>query len=260
MVTSLSFERVGAVAKLTLNRPTAANAIDLSLSRELMQAAIECDEDESIRCVLLTGTGRFFCAGGDVRSFAAAGPSMSRLLKEITAHLHMALARLMRMDKPLVTAVNGVAAGAGFSLALLGDIVLCAANAQFTSAYSALGLSSDGGLSWTLPRLAGLRRAQELLITNRTLSADEALAWGLVTRIVDAESLSQEALQLAQELASGPTAAYGRLRNLLLRSTDSSFEAHLENESRALSELSRTEHGQEGISAFVSRRKPDFSR
>jgi 2-(1,2-epoxy-1,2-dihydrophenyl)acetyl-CoA isomerase len=256
---SLLFERMGAVAKLTLNRPTAANAIDLRLARELMRAAIECDADDSIRCVLLTGTGRFFCAGGDVRSFADAGASLASLLKEITGHFHMAIARFVRMNKPFLIAVNGIAAGAGFSLALLGDLLLAARNAQFTAAYSALGLSSDGGLSWTLPRLVGLRRAQEILLTNRTLSAEEAANWGLITRVVDAESISSEALRLAQELADGPTAAYGTLRNLLLRSGETSLEAHLETESRALSETSRTAHGREGIAAFIAKRKPDFS-
>lgn len=258
-VPSLLIEREGAVAILTLNRPTAANAIDLSLARQLMLAAIACDEDDSIRCVLLTGTGRFFCAGGDVRSFVAAGTSIGSLLKEVTANFHMAVARFARMNKPLVTAVNGIAAGAGFSLALLGDLVLSARTAQFTSAYSALGLSSDGGLSWLLPRLVGLRRAQELLFTNRTLSSEEAMNLGLITRVAEGESFSQDALLLAQELASGPTAAYGKLRNLLLRSGESSLELHLEEESRALAETSRTPHGREGLAAFLAKRKPDFS-
>ena len=256
----LLFEREGAVAKLTLNRSAAANTIDLPLAKELMLAAIACDEDDSIRCVVLTGSGRFFCAGGDVRSFVAAGASIAPLLKEMTACFHTAVVRFARMNKPLLTAVNGVAAGAGFSLALLGDLVLCARGAQFTSAYTALGLSSDGGLSWLLPRLVGLRRAQELMFTNRTLSAEEALSLGLVTRITETESLSRDALLLAHELASGPTAAYGKLRTLLLRSSDSSLESQLDEESRALAETSRTAHGREGVAAFVAKRKPDFSR
>jgi 2-(1,2-epoxy-1,2-dihydrophenyl)acetyl-CoA isomerase len=254
------FEREGAVAKLTLNRPSAANAIDLALARELMMAAIACDEDDSVRCVLLTGTGRFFCSGGDVRSFAAAGASIAALLKEMTAYFHMAIARLARMNKPMVTAINGIAAGAGFSLALLGDLVLGARTAQFTAAYTALGVSSDGGLSWLLPRLVGLRSAQELIITNKTLSAEEAKTLGLITRVVETESIGAEAARLAQELASGPTAAYGKVRQLLLRSSESSLESHLEEESRGLADTGRSAHGREGIAAFVSKRKPDFSR
>jgi len=255
----LLFERDGAVAKLTLNRPAAANAIDLPLAKELMLAAIKCDEDESIRCVLLTATGRFFCAGGDIRSFVSAGTSVSALLKEMTAYFHMGVARFARMEKPLIVAVNGTAAGAGFSLALLGDLVISARSAQFTSAYTALGVTSDGGLSWLLPRLVGLRRAQELIITNRMLSAQDALNLDLITRIVENESLVEEAFRQAQELANGPTAAYGKLRQLLLRSSESSFESHLEDESRALAETSRSHHGSEGIDAFITKRKPDFS-
>jgi 2-(1,2-epoxy-1,2-dihydrophenyl)acetyl-CoA isomerase len=242
----LLFERDGAVARLTLNRPAAANTIDLPLARELLLTAIACDEDDSIRCVVLTAAGRFFCSGGDIRSFVAAGASIAPLLKEMTACLHMAVVRFSHMNKPLITAVNGIAAGAGFSLALLGDLVLC--------------FSSDGGLSWLLPRLVGLRRAQELMFTNRTVSAEEALSLGMVTRIVESESISQDARVLAQELASGPTGAYGKLRNLLLRSSDSSLESQLEEESRALAEASRTAHGREGVAAFIAKRKPDFSR
>jgi 2-(1,2-epoxy-1,2-dihydrophenyl)acetyl-CoA isomerase len=138
--------------------------------------------------------------------------------------------------------------------------VLCARGAQFTAAYTALGVSSDGGLSWLLPRLVGLRAAQELILTNKTLSADEAQAMGLVTRLADAESLGTEAARVAEQLANGPTAAYGKVRHLLLRSSESSLEAHLEEESRALAETSRSAHGREGIAAFVAKRKPDFSR
>lgn len=256
----LLFERDGAVARLTLNRPTVANAIDLALARELMQAAITCDEDDSIRCVLITGKGRFFCAGGDIRGFVAAGTSIAALLKDMTAYFHMAIARLMRMNKPLVVAVNGTCAGAGFSLSLIGDLVLAAREAQFAAAYTALGVSSDGGLTWLLPRLVGLRRAQELVITNRMLSAEDALQLGLITRVTDGAALVDEALKQAHELAHGPTIAYGRIRQLLLRSTETSLETHLEHESRALADTARTSHGQEGIAAFIAKRKPDFSR
>jgi 2-(1,2-epoxy-1,2-dihydrophenyl)acetyl-CoA isomerase len=257
---SVLFERDGAVARLTLNRPAAANAIDTTMARELMLAAIRCDEDDSIRCVLLSATGRFFCAGGDIRSFVAAGASIASLLKEMTAYYHMALSRLMRMNKPLVVAVNGTAAGAGFSLAMIGDIVIAGRSAQFTSAYTALGVSSDGGLSWLLPRLVGLRQAQELVMTNRMLSADDALTMKLVTRISENDALAQEGLRAAQELAVGPTRAYGSFRRLLLRSHESSLESHLEEESRSLAETASSTHGQEGISAFIAKRKADFSR
>ena len=256
----LLFERDGAVARLTLNRPGAANAIDVPLSRALMLAAIRCDEDDSIRAVLLTGSGRFFCTGGDIRAFAAAGAAgVASFVKEGTAYLHMAVARLARMNKPLVVSVNGPSAGAGFSLCLIGDIVIAARTAQFVAAYTALGVSPDGGLTRVLPRLVGLRRAQELMLTNRTLSADEACQLGLVTRVCDDASLSNEAQRQALELATGPTTAYGATRRMLLRSSESSLESALEEESRALAEMARGLHGQEGISAFISKRKPVFS-
>ena len=141
---TLRFERSGGVATLTLNRPEAANAIDLGLARALMEASIACDEDDGIRCVVLTGAGRMFCAGGDVGAFAASGDQVAALLKELTAYLHMAISRFMRMGKPMVTAINGAAAGAGFSLALLGDIALASRSANFALAYGGLGLSPDG--------------------------------------------------------------------------------------------------------------------
>jgi 2-(1,2-epoxy-1,2-dihydrophenyl)acetyl-CoA isomerase len=257
---SLLFEQEGSVARLTLNRPSAANAIDMTLARELMLAAIRCDEDDSIRCVLVTATGRFFCAGGDIRGFVAAGTSIGSLLKEMTAYYHMAIARFMRMNKPLIVAVNGTAAGAGFSLAMIGDLVIAGRNAQFTAAYTALGVSSDGGLSWLLPKLVGLRQAQELVFTNRMLSSDDALNMKLVTRVSENEALEEDAMRTAKELAAGPTRAYGSFRRLLLRSSESSLESHLEEESRALADTAGSPHGCEGISAFIAKRKADFGR
>jgi 2-(1,2-epoxy-1,2-dihydrophenyl)acetyl-CoA isomerase len=254
----LLFERDGAVARLTLNRPQAGNAIDVPLARALMEASIVCDEDDAIRCVLLTGAGRLFCAGGDVAGFAAAGDKVPALLKELTAYLHMAIARLARMNKPLITAVNGPAAGAGFSLALLGDIALAAKSSHFTLAYSALGLSPDGGATWLLPRLVGLRRAQELALTNKRSTADEAAALGLVTRVVDDVALAAEALALAQSLSQAAVGALGRTRALLLASFGASLETQMEAEARAIAEAARTPDGLEGIRAFGEKRKPRF--
>ena len=168
----LLFERDGAVARLVLNRPEAGNALDLGLAQGLMRAAIECDEDPAIRCVVLTARGRLFCAGGDIRSFQSAGDKVGALIAEITAYLHKALSRLMRMDKPLVTAINGPAAGAGVSLSVLGDIVLAARSAHFTVAYTALGMMPDAGSTWLLPPLIGLRRTQEQTIAHAAAGVD----------------------------------------------------------------------------------------
>ena len=188
----LIVERAAQVATITLNRPEALNALDLALGRELFHAALEVDEDPAIRCVVVTGAGKAFCAGGDVKGFADNLPRIGVLIKELTTYLHGAVSRLCRSDKPVIMAVNGVAAGGGFSLALSGDLVVAAESARFTMAYSKIAATPDGSSSYFLPRLIGLRRALELYVSNRVLSAREALEWGLVTRVVpDAEFKSR---------------------------------------------------------------------
>lgn len=253
------FDRNGPIATLTLNRPDVGNAIDIPLARSLMEAAIACDEDDAIRCVVLTGSGRLFCAGGDVASFATAGESIPAFLKEITAYLHAAITRLARMGKPLVTAVNGPVAGAGIGLALVGDIALAARSAHFTLAYSALGLSPDGGATWLLPRLIGLRRTQEMALLNTRVTAEEAASQGMITRVVDDAALSAEATAVAERLATAATPALGKVRNLLLASFGASYEAQMDAEARTIAELSRMPHGREGIAAFSAKRKPKFT-
>jgi 2-(1,2-epoxy-1,2-dihydrophenyl)acetyl-CoA isomerase len=254
----LRIEREGAVVVLTLNRPRAGNALDLVLSRALMNAAIACDQDATVRAVLLRSEGKLFCAGGDLGAFARAGDKVPDLISEETAYLHAAVARLARMDKPLVTAVQGFAAGAGFSLAVLGDIVLAGKAAQFTLAYTAIGLTPDGGASWLLPRLVGLRKAQQLILTNARLSADEALAIGLVTEVAADDALDGVARGWAQRLADGPTRAFARSRALLLSSFGETLETHLELESRGIVASAGGVDGKEGIAAFLARRDAAF--
>jgi 2-(1,2-epoxy-1,2-dihydrophenyl)acetyl-CoA isomerase len=258
MANGLTFGLEGPVARITLDREEMGNALDIPMARALMEAAIACDENDAIRCVLMTGRGRLFCAGGDIAAFNAAGDQLPAFLKEITAYLHLAIARLARMNKPLVTAVNGPAAGAGFSLAILGDIVLAAPAAHFTLAYTAIGFSPDGGATWLLPRLIGLRQAQELVLRNRRVKAAEAAALGLITRVVAEGALEPEAMALAQELAQSATSALGASRRLLLDSFSTSIETQMEQESRAIAGQARTPEGREGVAAFVEKRRPNF--
>ncbi|MFA7439402.1 MAG: enoyl-CoA hydratase/isomerase family protein [Sphingomonadaceae bacterium] len=260
MADELLFERSGAVARLTLNRPMAGNALDLPLARALMDAAISCDEDDSIRCVLLTGNGRLFCAGGDVGSFSNAGERLPNFLKEITACLHSAIARFVRMEKPLVTAINGPAAGAGIGLALMGDIALADPAAHFTLAYTALGIAPDGGTTWLLPRLVGMRRAQELVLCNRRVGAQEAAEIGLITRVTAEGQMLSEAEAQAQQLAQAATGALGATRRLLLDSFTTTLETQMELESRAITARARSAEGREGIAAFLEKRPPQFNR
>jgi 2-(1,2-epoxy-1,2-dihydrophenyl)acetyl-CoA isomerase len=255
----LRFERDGAIARIAFNRPEFGNTIDVDVARALMHAAIECDADDSIRCVVLTGTGKLFCAGGDIRSFAAADDAVPAYLKELTSYLHAAIAGFSRMAKPLVTSINGPAAGAGLSLAVLGDIALATAAAHFTVAYTAIGLSPDGGSTWLLPRLIGLRRTQELALLNRRVSAEEAVQLGLITRVVADGTLEAETAKVAETLAESATAAIGRTRNLLLTSFGASFETQMESEARAVSEAARGDENREGVRAFLEKRKPRYS-
>lgn len=256
---TLLFEKSGGLAKITLNRPNAANSLNGAMAHDLMMAAIRCDEDPDVRAVLLTGTGAMFCAGGDLKTFHTFGEDMGARLKEITLYLHGATSRFSRMDAPLVIAVNGVAAGAGLSIAVSGDIVLAARSAWFTSAYTAAGLSPDGSSTYFLPRLIGLRRAQELMLTNRRLSAEDALEWGLINRVVDDEALAGEAESLARDLASGATRAFGAVKTMLTETFTNPLETQMEIEARMIARMATSRDGREGIDAFVNKRRPDFT-
>lgn len=255
---SLLFACEAGVARLSLNRPDNANTLDLDMAREMFRASIECDEDKSIRAVLLTGNGKLFCAGADINGFAAAGASVSRMAKELTTVLNGFISRLLRMNKPLVVAVNGPAAGAGLSIAMLGDIVIAAPEAHFSMAYTAIGLTPDLGATWLLPRLVGLRRAQELALTNRRVLAPEAAEIGLITRVARQDALA-EADAIARTLAQGPTAALGQTRALLARSFTTGLEEQMELEARSIAAALGGVEAQEGIRAFLSKRPPDFT-
>lgn len=255
---TLRFEIERGIARITLDRPEVGNALDLDLATELAAAADSCARDRSVRCVVLAGSGARFCVGGDVGAFAARGSELPEYLSRVATSLHTAVARLSRMPAPLLAAVQGAAAGAGFSLACAADLVVAAESAVFVVAYTALGLSPDGSSSFFLPRHVGLRRALELTLTNRRLSAAEALEWGLVTAVVADEDLESEVTDLAARLAAGPTAAYARSKRLLRTSFTESLETQMEQELWELVAGAGTADGREGIAAFVEKRRPEF--
>jgi 2-(1,2-epoxy-1,2-dihydrophenyl)acetyl-CoA isomerase len=257
---TLLFDVLENVAHITLNRPEAANAINLELAKDLMYALMQCDDDPLIRAVLITGAGPMFCAGGDVKSFTEKGDDLPYYLKEITVHLHGAMSYLVRMDPPVVAAVHGSAAGAGMSLACACDMTLAAESARFTMAYTRIGLTPDGGATYTLTRLVGLKRTLELALNNRLLSAEEALNWGIVTKVLPEKDLITEATNLANRLAAGPTKAFGATKRLLQSGLTESFEGQMKNESRSISEMARTADAREGISAFLGKRAPNYKR
>ena len=250
----VKLERAANVATLTLNRPDAYNALDLGLGRELFQASIELDEDPDVRCVVITGAGKAFCAGGDVKAFVDNLGRIGAHIKELTTYLHGAISRFCRSDKPVIMAVNGVAAGGGFSLALSGDLVVAAESAKFTMAYSRIAATPDGSSSYFLPRLVGVRRAMELYFTNRPLTAREALEWGMITRVVPDAELPAAVDALARELAQGPSKAFGAAKRLFHQSTWESLETQMELEAQAIAAAGRTEDFRAGVTAFADKK------
>jgi 2-(1,2-epoxy-1,2-dihydrophenyl)acetyl-CoA isomerase len=254
----LTVERANHVATLTLNRPDAYNALNLPLGRELFMASLELDEDPDVRCVVITGSGRAFCAGGDVKDFVDALGRIGSHIKELTTYLHGAVSRFCRSDKPVIMAVNGVAAGGGFSFALSGDLVVATESAKFSMAYSRIAATPDGSSSYFLPRLIGLRRAMELYFTNRVLTAREALEWGLVTRVVPDAEFRSAVAALAAELAQGPTKAYGAAKRLFHQSTWESLETQMELEAQAIAASGHTEDFRAGVTAFAQKATPTF--
>jgi len=256
----VEFEVRGQVGYITLNRPEAANALNAEVARQLDHAALQCEENANVRAVLMTGVGRLFCGGGDLKAFAAQPPDkLSAYLKSVTLFFHQAIHRFARMRAPLVVAVNGNAGGGGMSLALAGDIVLAAESARFTMAYTRVGLTPDGSSTYTLPRLIGLRRATELMLTNRALSAREAEQMGLITRAVPDAELPEQAEALVQDLAQGASRAFGGVKRLLYSSATASLAEQMELETEWIAEMARLHDAHEGITAFLGKRAPKFT-
>ena len=247
------------VAHIILNRPDAANAINLELSKELLDCTWRCAEEPGTRAVVVRGTGKLFCAGGDLRAFAAQGAGLPRYLTEVTLHLHAAVSQLTRLDAPVIGAVHGSAAGAGMSLACACDIVLAAESARFTMAYTRAGLTPDGSSTYFLSRIVGMRAALELTLTNRSLSAAEAQRLGIVTRVVPDAELQAQTDAVAAELSAGATRALGAAKHLLRDGWTESLETQMEQETRAIAAISRSADAQEGIAAFLAKRPPSFT-
>jgi 2-(1,2-epoxy-1,2-dihydrophenyl)acetyl-CoA isomerase len=256
---SLIFEVKDGVGLIRLNRPDDGNAITMELANELLDAAMRCDEDPAVRAVVLTGSGKMFCVGGDLRTFAAQGERVSLYLKQITQPFHAAISRFNWMDAPVVGAINGTAAGGGFSLALTTDIAIAAESAKFTMAYTKVGLAPDGSSSYFLARMVGLRRAKEMALLNPVLSARQALEWGLVNQVVADDQVLPAALELASRLAKGPTRALGEAKRLILAGATESLESQMEKEARGVAAMAGNADGREGIAAFLDKRTPKFT-
>lgn len=256
---TILFEVNNNVARITMNRPEAANALNMDMAKDLMHASLRCSEDAAIRAVILTGAGRLFSGGGDLKSFAAHGENMPYHLKEVTTYLHAAVSRFTRMDAPVIAAVNGTAGGAGMSLCCFCDLVLAAESAKFTMAYTRVGLTPDGSSTYFLPRIVGLKRALELTLTNRMLTAQEAMEWGIVTKVVPDANLQAEADALAAQLATGAPGAFGGVKRLLHSGWSETLETQMELETQIIAARAHTADGREGIAAFIEKRAAKFT-
>jgi 2-(1,2-epoxy-1,2-dihydrophenyl)acetyl-CoA isomerase len=255
----LVFEVKDGVGLIRLNRPDDGNAITLEVAAELLEVAGRCGEDPGVRAVVLTGSGKMFCAGGDLRVFAGQGEGASLYMKQVTQAFHAAISRLNWMDAPVIGAINGTAAGGGLSLALATDIAVAAESAKFTMAYTKIGLVPDGASTYFLARLVGLRRAKEMVLLNPVLSSQQALDWGLINQVVADDLVLPTALGIAQQLAKGPTRALGVAKRLILSGATESLESQMERESRGIAAMVGSADGQEGIAAFLGKRLPEFS-
>jgi 2-(1,2-epoxy-1,2-dihydrophenyl)acetyl-CoA isomerase len=253
--TSITFEVRDRVGHIVLNRPESANTLNATLSSELMDAVVRCEEDESVRAVVVTGAGqRFFCAGADLKGFY----SPPGELKSRVSVFHAVLSRLARADFPVIAAVNGAAAGAGMGLACACDLVIAAESSRFTMSYTKVGLSPDGATTYFLPRRIGLGRALELSLLNRALSAQEALKWGVANLVVPDDQLAREAHTVAASLAAGPTRAFGAAKRLMHAGWTEALESQIDSELRAIATMAGSEDAREAIGAFKEKRTPLF--
>jgi 2-(1,2-epoxy-1,2-dihydrophenyl)acetyl-CoA isomerase len=244
---------------LQLNRPETSNGLGVPLLKELHQALMDCHANPDLKVLLLTGAGKNFCAGGDVKDFASHGERLPDYLREATAWLSMVTQALITLPAPVVTLVQGYAAGGGgVGLVCASDIVIAAESARFFSGATRVGMAPDGGSTVTLSRLIGHRKALEFTLLNTTITAAEAAEWGLITRVVENDQLTATGEQIASELATGPTLGLAATKRLMWDGLGRSVEQALPDESRTVSALSGTYDAREGLAAVIERRPAKY--
>lgn len=251
-------QRHGSTLQITLNRPEAYNALNPGMMTKLAETLADAATDPSIRGIVLTGNGKAFCAGGDLKWISQQRTGAESVLYRLAPQFHLSIIEIRRMGKPVVAAINGVAAGGGFSLALACDFRVMAESAILRQAYTSSGLSIDGGGSFALPRMVGLARAMEIMAFDQPISSTQALEWGLVTRVVPAAEILPNALTLLEELAKSSLHSFAWSKKLMNDSFIHSLEEQLEWERQGISACAAHPDGMEGIRAFVERRPPTF--
>jgi 2-(1,2-epoxy-1,2-dihydrophenyl)acetyl-CoA isomerase len=250
----------GETATVVINRPKAYNAFDLDTIGAIAEHLVNLAADDTVRALVITGEGKAFCAGGDLRWASSWPHGPASAFHNLAARYHQAILEIRRMPKPVVAAINGIAAGGGFSLALACDFRVMEKTAMLRQAYTSNGLSIDGGGTFTLPRLVGLARAMEICAFDKPISADQAFKWGLVTKVVPDGRGLEDAILMASELTQRSLQSFRHAKRLLTDSFGHAFEEHLELERAALRSCAAHPDGLEGMQAFLEKRKPDFSR
>ncbi|SNC59846.1 2-(1,2-epoxy-1,2-dihydrophenyl)acetyl-CoA isomerase [Marinobacter sp. es.048] len=253
-----AFDTETGVARLTFNRPEALNAINVPLAQAFLAAVQEIRSLSGVRCIVLTGAGRAFMAGGDVSSMAGTSEQAGAAISAILDAVNPAILLLRSMDAPVIAAVRGVAAGAGLSLTLMADLVIAEEDAKFLVAYNGIGAVPDCGGSWFLAHKLGAGRAAELMLLGRTLSATEAKDWGIITEFAPASDYDSLLSKMIKKVANGPTRAFGAFRQLTDRANGDQLAAHLEAERSAFLDMTRTTDFAEGVSAFLAKRSAQF--
>jgi 2-(1,2-epoxy-1,2-dihydrophenyl)acetyl-CoA isomerase len=253
----VEFCRRESIAYITLNRPKSFNSLDGQLAEELCAAVSSCFDPE-IRAVVITGAGRAFCAGGDL-DYMKSAPVFSDALAKLTFYLNRIVTDIRLLPKPVIAAVNGVAAGAGMSIALACDLRIASSSAKFKQAYTSSGLVPDGGWTTWVPSIIGLAKASELIFLDQVITASDAERLGLVSFVVSDEEFTSRVEKEARNLAKGATKAFGEAKMLLNQSILSALESQLERERQAMIRIGYTEDVKEGVQAFFQKRLPDFS-
>ena len=250
----------GSIVQLTLNRPESYNALNIPTAQALTRALLDVGADPAIQGVIITGNGAAFSAGGDIKFVLAYPHGPAAAFHELATHVHVCVTEIRRLRKPVIAAINGMAAGGGFSLALACDFRVMAESARLKQGFTSNALCIDAGGTFTLPRLVGLARALEIAAFDEPIAAQQALAWRLATRVVPDVQLLETALAMAQTLAQKSLHTFGQVKALLTDSFDTSWEAQLERERRGLAACAGHADGLEGLNAFVEKRPPCYNR
>jgi 2-(1,2-epoxy-1,2-dihydrophenyl)acetyl-CoA isomerase len=262
MSDTILIDRDGAVMTLTLNRPDVLNALNSELAVAFGDATEQAENDPTVRCVVIRGAGKHFCAGGDINAFTPAlemnSDERRAMFRKFIHAVHPGIVTLQRMPKPVIASVRGAAAGFGFSLAAACDLTIAADNSVFTLAYSLLGTSPDGSSTYSLPRLVGKKKAMEIALLGDRFDAEEALRLGIINWVVPDDGLEAETTKLAERLAAGPTQAYGNTKSLINDSLRSTMVEQLEAEVEAFADSASAEDFPEGVAAFLGKRPADF--